>query len=170
MDRIFLALAALALLGAIAAQDWLVPTLRNETVSSGLDGPKHGLLDAAYLVLAVALVLGFRAHPLTEAFAIITAIALVLSGVANTAWRWTDRVTGGKHELWHLRFTIVIFAAAAAVEVTADVGRGALWAVSAAGALVPAAVWGLTQRTDYAEKVGVLLLCFWLIVWALTGP
>lgn len=167
MSHLFLALSALALLAAIAAQDWLVPALRNETISSGLDGPKHGLLDGAYIVLAAALVIGFRAHPLTEAFAIVAALALVLSGVANTAWRWVDRVTGGKHALWHLRFTIVIFAAAAAVEVTADIGRGALWWLTAAGAIVPAAVWGLTERTDYAEKVGVLLLCIWLIAWAI---
>ncbi|MGH8261392.1 MAG: hypothetical protein ACREUG_17050 [Steroidobacteraceae bacterium] len=165
MNMLALAFAAIALLAVIAAQDYLWAPLRNETISSGLEGPYHWWLDGAYIVLAAALCMGFTGRPLTEAFAVVTAIALVLSGVANTAYRWVDQVTGGKHEQLHLAFTAVVFLGAAGVELTAD--RGALWWLSLANGVVPAALWGLTSRKDYAEKIGVLLLCLWLIAWTL---
>jgi hypothetical protein len=148
----------------IAAQNYLVPALRQETISSGLTGPLHGALDASYVILAAALVLGFTG--LMEWVAIVAALALVLTAATNTFGTWVDKVTGGKHALWHSRFTIVVFSSALALEALGN--THALWAVTGLGIAAPAVIYALTERSDYAEKLAVLGISVWLIAWALS--
>ncbi len=179
MTHAFLALACLALLLVIAAQDWLVPALRNSTISAGLTGPYHWWLDGTYLVLAVALVGSFTAHPLMELLAVISAIALLLVASTNTFWRWWDRETLGNHSLWHSRFTIAVFAAALFLQLSGD--HGWLWGLTVLTVALPAGAYGYfhLERTDIegmvvaaspaAEKLFVLGLCVWLVAWALSG-
>jgi hypothetical protein len=177
MTHAYLALACLALLGVIAAQDYLYKPLRNETISAGLTGPYHWYLDASYAVLSVALVLAFAAHPGMEVLAVLSAVALLLVGSTNTFWKWWDARTGGKHSLWHSRFTIAVFVSALLLQVTGD--SGWRWALTAANVIVPAAIYfyfserespldgTVVQPSPAAEKGYVLLLCLWLIAWAL---
>ncbi len=177
MSHIFLALACLLLLAAIAAQDYLVPALRNETISAGLTGPDHVLLDASYVPLAAALFLAFRGHALMELFAAIAAIALLLVAATNTAWRFFNALTDGQHSLWHSRFTLVVFTSALALQLAGDYGWR--WWLTALNVAIPAAIyaWFHFRRTDIAatwiaaspaaEKAFVAGLCVWLIVWAL---
>lgn len=174
MTHAFLALSCLALLAVIAFQDYAVPALRNKTISAGLTGPEHALLDAAYLPLAIALCVSF--HGWMELFAVISAVALILVATTNTAHVFVDRITGGKHALWHSRFTLVVFIAALALQVVGD--HGWLWVLTAANVAVPAACYfyfhvtgtdidgTIVQASPAAEKCYVAFLCLWLIVWA----
>lgn len=165
MSHVFLALAALALVAAIVFQDLRYVPFRSETVSQGLNGPGHLWLDGAYVLLAAALVWAFRGAALP--FAILTAVALVASGICNTAWRWVDGLTGKPrgHEAWHLHFTYIVFCGAFAVEAFSN--HGSLWWLSLAGLLAPLEIWALTKRTDLAEKSAVMLMCLWMVAWAL---
>lgn len=177
MTHAFLALACLALLGAIGAQDYLVPSLRNETISAGLTGPYHWWLDGTYLVLAVALVGSFAAHPLMELLAVVSAVSLLLVASTNTFWRWWDRETLGNHSLWHSRFTIAVFTSALLLQIVGD--HGWWWGLTALNVLVPAAIYtwfhcritlieGVSvAASPAAEKAYVAFLCVWLIAWAL---
>lgn len=177
MNHVFLTLACVGLLATIAAQDWLYPALRNETISSGLTGPFHAALDAAYVPVALAVALGFLAHPLMEILAVIAAGALILVAVTNTAWVWVDKVTKGQHALWHSRSTIVVFASVLALEVVGD--HGAFWWLTLANVLVPGAIYAwfryrptsiggvVVAASPAAEKCFVLGLTVWLITWAL---
>lgn len=177
MNHAFLALACLALLGVIAAQDYLYAPLRNETISAGLTGPYHWWLDASYLVLAVALVGSFTARPPMEVFAALSAVFLVAVGATNTLWRTFDAITDGKHALWHSRFTIAVFASALLLQVAGD--EGWRWGLTALNVLVPAGIYGWfhyratliegvsVAASPAAEKAFVLGLCVWLIVWTL---
>ena len=165
--HIMLALAALALVGVVAAQDYLYAPLRQETISSGLTGPYHWWLDASYLVLAVALWLAFRAHPVSEWLAVIAGVALIFTAATNTFAGAVDRLTGGQHSLWHSRFTTLVFLSALGLEVSANGHSARLWTITAANVAAPAVVYVLSERSDYTEKVGVLLICLWLVAWAL---
>jgi hypothetical protein len=176
MPHLFLALASLALLGVIAAQDWLYAPLRNETISSGLTGPYHVLLDASYVPLSIAVVIRFIGHPLMEVLAIIAAIALLFVAATNTAWRFFDSLTDGEHSLWHTRFTIVVFVSVLLLEAAGD--HGWRWALTAANVAIPAAAYlyfrerkspvdgTVVQPSPAAEKLYVLGLCIWLIAWS----
>lgn len=175
LPHLFLALACLALLLVIATQDYLVPGLRNSTISAGLTGPYHVLLDAAYVPLAAALLLAF--HGWMELFAVIAAVALLLVAATNTAWRWFDLITDGGHAKLHSIFTLVVFAAALALQFVGD--HGWRWGLTIANVVVPAfcyayfhvrtvTIRGVTiQASPAAEKLYVAGLCLWLIVWAL---
>jgi hypothetical protein len=175
MSHVFLALACLALLLVIAAQDYLVPALRNETISAGLTGKEHALLDASYVPLAAALCLAFTGW--MEVFAVIAAVALLLVAATNTAWRFFDLITDGAHSTWHSRFTLVVFTSALALQVSGD--HGWWWALTAANVAIPAACYAYfhyratiidgvsVAASPAAEKVFVLGLCVWLIAWAL---
>lgn len=177
MTHAFLALSCLALLIVIAAQDWLYAPLRNETISAGLTGPYHWWLDISYLVLAVALVGSFTAHPLMEVLAVVSAVALLLVASTNTFWRWWDRETLGNHSLWHSRFTVAVFASALLLQLAGD--HGWLWGLTVLTVALPAGVYGYfhLERTDIegtvvagspaAEKIFVMLLSVWLIAWAI---
>ncbi|MGI0134447.1 MAG: hypothetical protein ACREBW_05770 [Candidatus Micrarchaeaceae archaeon] len=172
--HIFLALACLGLLLVIAAQDWLYKPLRNDTISAGLTGPYHVMLDAAYVPVAAALCLAFHGHLLMQILAVISAIALLLVATTNTAGKWVDSVTGGKHSLWHSRFTLVVFVAAFVLQVVGDHGR--LWVLTGLNVVVPGiayAYFHFRKRTvdgvvvaasPAAEKLYVLGLCIWLII------
>lgn len=174
---ILLALSCLALLLVIATQDYLYKPLRNETISAGLTGPYHVLLDVSYVPLSAALVLSF--HGLMAVFASIAAVALLLVAATNTAWRFFDALTDGQHSLWHSRFTLVVFASALALQVAGD--HGHWWALTGINVLVPAAAYAYFhfKKTDIdgvdiaaspaAEKLYVAGLCVWLIVWSLQG-
>jgi len=177
VSHVFLILACVGLLATIAAQDWLYPALRNETISSGLTGPFHAALDAAYVPVALAVALGFLAHPLTELLAVISAIALILVAVTNTAWVWVDSITKGRHALWHSRFTLVVFISVLALEVVAD--HGWHWGVTAANVISPMLVYvyfserkspiygTIVQPSPAAEKLAVAIMCVWLITYSL---
>jgi hypothetical protein len=180
VSHVFLALACLVLLGVIAAQDYLVPALRNQTISAGLTGPYHALLDASYVPLAAALFLAFRSHALMELFAVIAAIALLLVAATNTAWRFFNALTDGQHSLWHSRFTLVVFTSALALQLAGD--HGWRWWLTGANVAIPAAAYAYFRfrptpikvmsiaplhASPAAEKLFVTGLCVWLIAWAL---
>lgn len=173
MTHAFLALACLALLLVIAAQDDLVPALRNSTISAGLTGPYHVLLDVAYVPLAAALCLAFTGW--MEVFAVVAAVALVLVAATNTAWRWFDLLTDGGHSRLHSIFTLVVFTSALALQLVGD--HGWRWVLTIANVVIPAFAYayfhvrpttikGATVRASpAAEKLYVLGLCIWLITW-----
>lgn len=177
MSHAFLALACLLLLGVIAAQDYLVPALRNETISAGLTGPDHVLLDAAYVPLAVALLLAFDGW--MELFAAIAAVSLVAVAATNTAWRFFDSLTDGEHALWHSRFTLAVFTSALALQLAGD--HGWLWWLTALNVAIPVVAYAffrfektnidgtVISASPAAEKLYVAGLCIWLIAWALHG-
>jgi len=177
VNHTFLVLACIGLLATIAAQDWLYPVFRNETISSGLTGPFHAALDAAYIPVALAVILGFLDHPLMEALAVISALALILVAVTNTARVWVDRITKGKHALWHSRATLVVFVSVLALEAVGD--HGWHWGITAGNVFAPAAIYAwfhyrptsiggvVVAASPAAEKAYVAGLCVWLIVWAL---
>ena len=174
MPHTFLALSCVALLLTIAAQNLWWPPLRNETISAGLTGRYHVLLDASYLPLSVALCLNFRGHIAMEIFAWIAALALLLVAATNTAWRWFDALTDGGHSKLHSAFTLVVFTSALALQVAGD--SGWRWGMTIANVVVPAMIYayfhvrptvirGVTvQASPAAEKAYVTLLCLWLIV------
>lgn len=166
MSHVFLALCGLAVIGVVIVQNVVYPPLRQETISEGLNGPDHVALDAAFGLLAIALVWAAWGDALLEATAVVAAIGLVGISVTNTAWRWVDGLTGklGGHEKWHLAFTVVAFLGAFAFQIAGD--HGYLWWVSAVNFAAPLVVFLLSRRQDYAEKVGVLILCLWLVAWA----
>lgn len=164
--HILLAIASVALCGVIAAQDYLWPPLRQETISTGLTGPYHWWLDASYLLLAIALAGAFREFKISEAIAIAAGVSLILTAATNTFSGLVDKLTNGQHSLWHSRFTTAVFVSALALEVSANHGA-ALWSITAANCAAPAVMYALSGRSDYTEKVGVLLICVWLIAWAL---
>lgn len=178
MIHALLALACVALLGVIAVQDWFVKSLRNETISAGLTGPLHWWLDGSYLVLAAALCIAFPAHPLMEVLAVVSSIALLLVASTNTFWKWWDAETGGRHSIWHSRFTVAVFVSALALQVAGD--HGWFWALTGLNVAIPAAVYVyfhltradvdgvIVSASPAAEKAYVLGLCLWLIIWAAT--
>lgn len=177
MSHSFLALSCLALLAMIGVQDYLVPALRNETISSGLRGPLHWWLDGTYLVLAVALCASFIGKPIMQALADIAALALILTAATNSFAPWVDKLTGGQHSLWHTRFTIVVFVSALVLQLVGDSGQ--LWWLTAANLILPIMAYAyfrfipttlsgvLIAASPAAEKLYVAGLCFWLIAWAL---
>ena len=168
MSHIAVALAALAVVAVIILQDVVYAPFRTQTVSQGLNGPDHVALDAAFGLLAAALVWVAWGRSL-EATAIVAAVGLVGISVTNTAWRWVDSLVGrlGGHEPVHLAFTVVVFVGAGAFEVVGD--HGALGWLSGANLLAPLIVWALTKKQDVTEKVGVGLLCYWLFAWAVSA-
>lgn len=177
MTHAFLALAALALLVVIGLQDYLVPSLRNATISSGLTGRYHVLLDVAYVPLAASMFTSFGGHLVMQILAAIAGLALVGVAATNTAWRFFDRVTDGQHSLWHSRLTITVFASALLLQVAGD--HGHRWLLTLLNLALPAAayVYFATEKTDIegiviaaspaAEKLYVAGLCVWLFAWSL---
>ncbi len=165
MRYAFLVLAALALLGIIGAQDYLVPSLRNKPISTGLYGnPYYWWLDLAFVLLAAALVIAMAGAGSMAVCAWVAAIALVLVAATDTFHAFVDRLTGGKHELWHLTFTGVTFAAGLVLECLGD--RGWAWGITAVNVGLPGGLYLGTKRMDFVEKAAVLVLCIWLIGWA----
>jgi hypothetical protein len=172
-----LALTAAALLCVIATQDWLVPSLRNATISSGLTGPYHVMLDVAYVPLAAALLFAVQGSLATHVFADIAALALLLVAATNTAWRWFDALTDGGHAKWHSRFTLIVFLSAIAMQCAAD--HGGWWTWTLWNALLPAGIYfyflpgnrvidGVAiAASPAAEKAFVALLCGYFILRAL---
>jgi len=178
MIGIVLAISAIALLAVIAVQDFLVPALRNKTISSGLTGPDHVLLDAAYVPLAASMFLAFLGQGWLEAsLAAIAAVSLVLVAVTNTAWKWVDSLSKGQHATWHSRFTVAVFISALAVQAVAN--HGWYWLLTALNVLVPGACYAyfhyrkttvdgvVIQASPAAEKLYVAGLCTWLAMWGL---
>ena len=167
VNHLLLVLASIALIGVIAAQDYLYAPLRQESISAGLTGPYHWWLDASYVLLAVGLVWrGYGGSWLTEALATIAGISLLCTAATNTFAGFVDQLTAGHHALWHSRFTTAVFVSALALQLSADHGA-ALWALTAANVAIPATMYLLSHNSTYTEKVGVLGICFWLIAWAL---
>ena len=166
MRYAFLVLAALALLGMIGAQDYLVPRLRNKPISTGLYGnPYKWYLDGAFVLLALALGIATAGRGAIGVVGCIAGVALVLVAATDTFHAFVDRITGGKHELWHLTFTGVTFAAGLLLECLGD--HGWLWGATAVNVALPTGLYFGTRRMDFVEKAAVLVLCVWLITWAL---
>lgn len=176
MNHALLAFSCCALLLVIAVQDFLVIPLRNETVSAGLTGPYHVLLDASYVPLSLALLLGFSGW--MEVFAAISAVALLFVAATNTAWRFFDVLTEGEHALWHSRCTLIVFASAIALQVSGD--HSGFWALTMLNIIIPGVCYayfhfkpttikGVTiEASPAAEKLYIFFLCLWLIIWAVT--
>ena len=165
--HLLLALAALAVCAVVFVQDYLVPALRTESISAGLTGPYHWYLDASYVVLAAALVTSFHAAGFrAEYLAMLSATALILTAVTNTFGTWVDTFTSGQHAKWHSIFTAVVFVSALALEAVSDHGS-VMWSLTAANVGAPATVYLLTRNSPDTEKVGVLILCLWLVAWSL---
>lgn len=171
-----LILSCIALLLTIAAQDFWYAPLRNETVSSGLTGPYHVLLDASYVPLSAVLCFYFTGHPWSMFFAIVAAVSLLVVAASNTAWRWFDALTDGAHSVVHSTATLVVFVSALMLQVVND--HGPFWWLSVANVLVPGACYGYFHykttvikgvtiaASPAAEKLYITGLCAWLIVWA----
>lgn len=164
--HLFLALAALAVVAVVAVQDYKVVALRQESISAGLTGPYHWYLDASYVVLAVALVLAFKGAGVAFVLATTSAIALILTAVTNTFGTFVDTLTKGQHAVWHARFTAVVFLAALALECVANHGP-VFWTLTVVNVAAPGVVYLLSGDSPYTEKVGVLVLCMWLVGWSL---
>ena len=177
MTHAFLALACLALLAVIALQDYFYAPLRNETISAGLTGPYHVLLDIAYVPLAASMFTSFGGHWLMEVLGGVAAIALLGVAATNTAWRFFDKLTDGQHSLWHSRLTLVVFVTALLLQIPGD--RGALWLLTALNVAIPGLCYAyfhfrktnvdgtVIAASPAAEKLFVLGLSVWLIAWAL---
>lgn len=175
MTHAFLALAALVLLIVIALQDYLVPSLRNATISSGLTGRYHVLLDVVYVPLAASMFMSFRGHLVMEILGGIAGLALVGVAATNTAWRFFDKLTDGQHSLWHTRLTLTVFVSALLLQIPGD--QDGRWILTLLNLALPAAayVYFATENTDIegivvaaspaAEKLYVAGLCLWLMVW-----
>jgi hypothetical protein len=159
----FLALAALALLGVVAVQNYWVPLLRQKTISSGLTGPYDGLLLAAFALLSAALVLAFRHQGAGEYIADAAAGFLVLTGVSG---RFSDDLPDG--ELWHTRFTAVTFVLAITLQFVMNGHNAALWVITGGAILYALTTHFLVSNASVTEKVGVTGLCLWLAAWGLT--
>ncbi|MDE2097477.1 MAG: hypothetical protein KGL39_09550 [Patescibacteria group bacterium] len=176
----FLALACLTLLLVIAAQDYLYAPLRNKTISAGLTGPYHALLDASYVPLAVSLGWAFWNGTEWQAtLAFFAGTALLFVAATNTAWRFFDSITHGKHAMVHSDLTLIVFTSAIALQVVTDIHWHPGWWITALNVGLPGLAYAYFryERTDIdgtvvssspaAEKLFVLGLCIWLIVWAL---
>lgn len=172
-----LGLAAAALLCVIATQNWLVPSLRNATISAGLTGPYHVMLDAAYVPLSLALLFAVPGSLAVHLFAGIAAVALLLVAATNTAWRWFDALTDGGHARLHSIMTLVVFASATAMQCAQN--HGGWWAWTIGNVLVPLGVYVvfhvdhvdidgvIVEASPAAEKAFVALLCIRLMLWAI---
>lgn len=172
----FLAFAAILLLAAIALQDFLVPSLRNATISSGLTGRYHVLLDVAYVPLAVAMFTSFYGRLAMQILGGVAGALLIGVAATNTAWRFFDRITDGQHARWHSRLTIALFVTAILLQIPGD-GHGR-WMLTVLNLALPAAAYAyfallwptrvdgvLVAASPAAEKLYVAGLCIWLMAW-----
>lgn len=175
--KFYLIIACLALLGVIAAQDDLIPALRNDTISKGLSGPYHWYLDASYVLLAIAIV-GASSGTAMHILTVIAGLALGATAFTNTFATLVDKWSGGKHSLWHTRSTIVVFVAAFLVELSGDQNtiRIALTVFTILAPTIaylwfryrPTIIKGvMVAASPAAEKLYVAGLCLWFISWAL---
>jgi hypothetical protein len=168
----FLTISALLLLIVIAVQNYLYPSLREETISDGLYGPYHWFLDGAYVVLAIALGLAFDGKGLAETLAFLAGGALIVTAITNTFSTWVDKLKPGLHTKLHTWFSIGMFLSMLGLQATQN--HGWMWGLSAAGIVIPTIVAGfLTTHKSLgilagpaAEKTAVLFLCVWLILWS----
>lgn len=163
----FLGGAALLLLAVIAVQNYLYPPLRQETISDGLFGPYHWLLDGAYAILATALVFTFLGQALiAQVLAYTIAGCLGITAISNTFSGWVDKLTNGKHATIHTWFTIVMFLAVFALEYHQS---GWMWV--AANITLPLITGGILTvfkklgilAGPAAEKVAATVMCLWLM-------
>lgn len=169
----FLAFAALLLLVVITVQNILYPPLQQETISDGLYGPYHWLLDGAYVVLASALALAFWGTGLpSEILSITAGTALMVTAFTNTFSTFVDKLKAGIHSKLHTWFTVVMFLSILSLEGFND--HGWFTWLSVAGVAAPVALVGVLKAVKSkilpgpaAEKLAVFLLCSWLAAWSL---
>jgi hypothetical protein len=174
--NVALILSCIALLLTIAAQDFWYAPLRNETVSSGLTGPYHVLLDASYIPLAAVLCFYFNGQPWPMFFAVVAAVSLLIVAASNTAWRWFDTLTDGEHTDVHSSATLVVFISALMLQMVTN--HGWHWWLTVANVLVPVECYfyfhykptvinGITiAASPAAEKLYITGLCVSLIALA----
>lgn len=161
----FLTLAALLLLVVIAAQNYLYPPLRQETISDGLFGPYHWFLDGAYVILATALISAFWGSGLASALAIAAGGCLMVTAITNTFSSWVDKMKPGIHVKLHTWFTIGMFLAMLTLQ-----GITSGWPWLAANIGLPLVAFGACKLFKsklvpgpVAEKTAVAVLCAWLM-------
>lgn len=174
--HVALALAALALPIIIAWQDYLVPALRNNTISAGLYQKMADwrLLDLSYVALSASLVSAFiHVGFWSASLAVIAGLSLLIVGASNSFSTWFDRKFGD-HSVVHSSATIAVFVSAFALQLVND--HGWLWLVSGLTAAFPLAAYlFFTYRptvikgiqiapSPAAEKLFVAWLCIWLIL------
>lgn len=160
--HLLLPLACLTLLAVIAVQDYLVPLLRQKSISSGLTGPYDGWLLAAFAFLSVALVIAFGKAPLIpRALADGAAFFLILTGASG---RFTDQIPNG--EIWHTRLTAVTFVLAILLQLVTNGYNPILWTLTLGGIGSALITHFLVANASVTEKIGVAGLCFWLIAWS----
>lgn len=165
----FLSIAAVILLIVIGVQNYLYPPLREETISDGLYGPYHWLLDGAYVILATALIYTFWDKGIASYLSWFAALCLMITAVSNTFSTWVDKVTMGKHANIHTWATIVMLLTMLSLEYITSGGKWLAWNIA-----VPAIVAGIAdflwfikkpsvQVGPAAEKAGIVVLCIWLM-------
>lgn len=158
-----LAAAAVAVCAVWATQDYLVPELRQKSISSGLTGPYHWFLDGAFVLLAVALSRAFMdVPPVPHVLATAAAICLVLTGASGTY----TAALGPNGEKIHAGCTAVTFGLAIALQVVSN-HTAWMWGVTGLAAAVAVATHFLVANSSVTEKVGVLGLCAWLVAYSL---
>jgi hypothetical protein len=166
----FLALAAILLLGVVAVQNYLYPPLREETISDGLFGPYHWFLDGAYVVLGTALVHAFHGMGLASFLADVIALCLGVTAVSNTFSGIVDKLTHGMHSKIHTWFTMVMFLTMLGLEYT-QMG----WKMVVANVAIPALVGGFFTvfkkwkivPGPAAEKAAVAVMCAFMVAWSI---
>jgi len=160
--HLLLPFACITLLAVIAVQDYLVPALRQKSISSGLTGAYDGYLLAAFAFLSTAMVIAFRDVPvLSQVLADGAAGFLVLTGASG---RFSDDFPNG--ELWHTRLTAVTFVLAIALQFVTNGHDPKLWVLTFGGVLYALTTHFLVPVASVTEKVGVTSLCLWLIAWS----
>jgi hypothetical protein len=162
MTNIFLAAAAALVPAVVTVQNALIPKLRQQSISSGLTGPYHALLDASFAALSVALALAFAHGTVAQrVLAYAAGALLVATGVTGT---WTDKIKDG--EKLHTIFTALTFGAALMLQAVSN-QSAPMWTITGAGIAAAAVTHYLVPVASVTEKIGVLGLCAWLIGWAL---
>lgn len=163
--HLLLAVGALSILVVVVAQDILVRKLQQESISSGLTGPYHWVLDGAFLLLAVALYLAFQhGTDWQKWLSAGSAVSLVLTGISGTWTTWLNKYTNG--EKVHVIFTALTFSLALALQVVSNHDVG-MWGMTVWGVLAAGVTHYLVANASVTEKIGVLGLCGWLVAWAL---
>lgn len=161
--HLFLAIAAFGVCAAWALQDYLVPVLRQKSISSGLTGPYHLVLLGSFFLLSLSLVISFKGGTLVQhALAVAAAVGLTLTGASGT---WTTEL-GANGEKIHASLTAVTFVLAIALQLVSN-HTASMWGITGLAIAVAGTTHFLVANASVTEKVGVLGLCAWLVAYSL---
>jgi hypothetical protein len=161
--HLYLALACASLLAVVGVQDYLVPVLRQKSISAGLTGPYHWYLDAAMFLLAAALIVAFRhSHWYQSLLAEAAGVSLIFTALSGT---YTTNL-GVNGEKIHSALTAVTFVLAIVLQLVFN-HTPAMWTITGFGIVGAILTHFLVPVASTTEKMGVLGLCAWLIAWSL---